>query len=172
MLNVISYDVGTTGLKACLFEIDDRIRLIKGEYETYNLYILDNGGAEQEPEEWWSAMRECTKRLFEGTDLTPSDIDGISFCSQMQGLVLVDENGNALRRAMSYMDQRSEKQMLKTQKHGVSIAGVNVRMLLKSIKRTSAASTSPKDPLWKYKWVEENEPYVFSKVYKWLDVKE
>jgi xylulokinase len=35
-----------------------------------------------------------------------------------------------------------------------------------------AASTSVKDPVWKYKWVEHNEPEIFSKIYKWLDVKE
>ena len=172
MLNVIAYDVGTTGLKACMFRIDDRIRLIGGEYETYGLYILDNGGAEQDPEEWWQAMCECTKRLLDATGVKAEDIDGISFCSQMQGLVLVDKEGNALRRAMSYMDQRGVAEMDEVQKHGVQVSGVNAVMLNKSINRTKAASTSAKDPLWKYKWVEKHEPEIFAKVYKWLDVKE
>lgn len=99
-------------------------------------------------------------------------IDGISFCSQMQGLVLVDKEGNALRRPMSYMDQRARKEMKDCQGHGIQIAGVNVRMLMKSLRATHAASTSVKDPLWKYKWVQQNEPEIFAKVYKWLDVKE
>ena len=29
---VLSYDVGTTGVKSCLFSIDGEIRLIGGEY--------------------------------------------------------------------------------------------------------------------------------------------
>nr|MCR4610602.1 carbohydrate kinase [Lachnospiraceae bacterium] len=172
MLNVISYDIGTTGLKACLFRIDECIRMIGGEYETYELYILENGGAEQDVEEWWSALCECTKRLLSKTGIRAEEIDGISFCSQMQGLVLVDKDGNALRRAMSYMDQRGAEQMNKVQKHGICVSGVNVGMLQKSLSLTSAASTSAKDPLWKYKWVEENEPEIFAKVHKWLDVKE
>ena len=45
-------------------------------------------------------------------------------------------------------------------------------MLLRSLAVTHAASTSVKDPLWKYKWVQKNEPETFSRVYKWLDVKE
>ena len=45
--------------------------------------------------------------VFEKTDVTPAQVTGISFCSQMQGMVLVDENGRALRRPMSYMDQRA-----------------------------------------------------------------
>jgi len=172
MINVIAYDIGTTGLKSCLFRIGETVELLAGEYATYDLYILENGGAEQDAEQWWEAMCVSTKRLLEKTKIPAEKIDGISFCSQMQGLVLVDKDGNALRRPMSYMDQRAQKEMEDTQKHGITVAGVNIGMLLKSLATTNAASTSVKDPLWKYKWVQANEPEVFSKVYKWLDVKE
>ncbi|MBQ6402875.1 MAG: FGGY-family carbohydrate kinase, partial [Oscillospiraceae bacterium] len=94
------------------------------------------------------------------------------FCSHMQGLVLVDREGRALRRPMSYMDQRAGAEFRETQTHGVTISGVALPMLLKSLLITRAASTSVKDPLWKYKWVEKHEPEVFSETYKWLDVKE
>ena len=172
MLNIISYDVGTSGLKACLFRIDEKIKLVEGEYETYKLYVLDNGGAEQDVEEWWSVLCRCTKRLLEKSGVRAEDIDGISFCSQMQGLVLVDSEGNAIRRAMTYMDQRGVKEMEEVQKHGITISGVNVRKLLKSVHIASTAATTPKDPIWKYKWVEKNEPDVYKRIYKWLDVKE
>lgn len=172
MLHVISYDIGTTGLKSCLIRIDRKIELLGGEYATYDLYILENGGAEQDTEQWWEAMKISTHKLLEKTGILPEQIDGIAFCAQMQGLVLVDKDGNALRRPMSYMDQRAGDVMNKTQNHGLAIEGVNVFKLIKSLIRTTAASTSVKDPLWKYKWVQENEPEIFSKVYKWLDVKE
>lgn len=171
-MKVISYDIGTTGVKTCLFEIGETISLICGEYADYNLYVLDNGGVEQDTEEWWSAMCSSTKRLLEKTDTAPEEIMGISFCSQMQGFVAVDSEGRALRRAMSYMDQRSGDVFRKVQTHGITVSGVNILMLLKSLRLTTAASTSVKDPLWKYKWVESNEPEIFKKMYKWLDVKE
>jgi xylulokinase len=117
-------------------------------------------------------MEECTHQLLEKTGIAPKKIAGIAFCSQMQGLVLVDEQGKALRRAMSYMDQRAEAEMKETEDFGLSVAGVNIRMLLKSLHRTHAVSTSVKDPLWKYKWVQKHEPEIFAKIYKWLDVKE
>ena len=172
MLHVISYDIGTTGLKSCLFRIGKNIELLGGEYATYDLFILENGGAEQDTEQWWAAMCDSTKRLIEKTGVSPGEIDGISFCSQMQGLVLVDKDGKALRRPMSYMDQRAQKEMEATQKHGITVAGVNIFKLLKSLRLTTAAATSVKDPIWKYKWVQKNEPEIFAKVYKWLDVKE
>lgn len=172
MKYVIAYDIGTTGVKTCLFAIDKTIALITSAHHGYNLYILDDGGAEQDVEEWWEAMAVTTKALFAKTDIKPHDIAGLSFCSQMQGLVLVDEQGNALRRAMSYMDQRSKKELKKGMGGGLEFEGANLIKLLKSLVITKAASLSVKDPLWKYKWVENNEPEVFRKTHRWLDVKE
>lgn len=172
MAYVIAYDIGTTGVKTCLFEVKGQIRLITSANKGYQLYILDNGGAEQDCDEWWQAMCETTKELFTKCDVKPWEIDGISFCSQMQGLVLVDSEGKALRRPMSYMDQRAKKEIKEGIAYGFQIAGANVPKLLKSLYYTGAVSSSVKDPVWKYKWVENNEPELFKKVYKWLDVKE
>ncbi|MCQ2548189.1 MAG: FGGY-family carbohydrate kinase [Clostridia bacterium] len=169
---VIAYDIGTTGLKACLITIEDKVELVAGEYATYGLYILENGGAEQDTEEWWQAMCKTTKALLEKTGVKASEIEGISFCSQMQGLVLVDKDGKALRKPMSYMDQRASEIMKKTENYGITVSDVNIKILLRSLLETRAASTSVKDPLWKYKWVQANEPEVYEKTYKWLDVKE
>ena len=91
---VLAYDIGTTGVKTCLFKISREIELIDGAYGAYNLYILENGGAEQDAEEWWSALCSTTKSLLQKTRINPEEIIGISFCSQMQGLVLVDKAGN------------------------------------------------------------------------------
>ena len=104
MLYAIAYDVGTTGVKTCLFAIDKEVRLLAGEYGAYDLFILPNGGAEQDADQWWDAMCQSTKRLLGRVDVRPDEIGGISFCSQMQGLVLVDQEGRALRRPMSYME--------------------------------------------------------------------
>ncbi|MCQ2401810.1 MAG: FGGY-family carbohydrate kinase [Lachnospiraceae bacterium] len=134
--------------------------------------MLPNGGAEQDADEWWNAMCSATKELVGKTGTDTKTIDGITFCSQMQRLVLVDEDGIAVRRPMSYMDQRSGKEMKETESFGLQVSGVNVGMLIKSLVQTTAASTSVKDPLWKYKWVRKNEPEVFRRVHKWLDVKE
>ena len=172
MLYVIAYDFGTTGVKTCLFGIGEKLKLIASAYGGYELYILENGGAEQDAEEWWSTMCATTRELFEKTDISPEMISGISFCSQMQGLVLVDDKGHALRRPMSYMDQRGTSEMKACQGHGLTISGVSIHKLFKSLIITHAASTSVKDPIWKYKWVQSHEPEIFSRVHKWLDVKE
>jgi xylulokinase len=172
MTYVIAYDIGTTGVKTCLFAIDRSIKLIANAHQGYRLYLVENGGAEQEVEEWWEAMCSTTKQLFVKSTVQPSEIAGISFCSQMQGLVLVDQSGTPLRRPMSYMDQRATKERKEGMAYGMQISGANVFKLVKSLIISKAASTSVKDPVWKYKWVERNEPEIFDKIYKWLDVKE
>ncbi len=171
---VIAYDVGTTGLKSCLFDISKEkgIRNVDGEMEDYDLYVLANGGVEQDPEQWWQAMCTTTKRLLEEAGVSKEEIRGISFCAQMQGLVLVDRDGIPIRNAMSYMDNRSAEQIRKGLNHGIKIAGMNARKLLRSLKITGAVSASVKDPLWKYRWVADNEPEAFARAYKWLDVKD
>lgn len=168
----IAYDIGTTGVKTCLFRIGDTIELIAAANEGYNLYVMPNGGAEQDPDEWWDAMCHTTKEVLKKSGIPAESISGISFCSQMQGLVLVDKDGRQVRRAMSYMDQRAREELKKGIAHGLQIAGANVFKLLKSLMITGAVAASVKDPVWKYKWVEEHEPGLFKKVYKWLDVKE
>ncbi|MBQ6171077.1 MAG: hypothetical protein IJK34_00415 [Clostridia bacterium] len=70
------------------------------------IYDFGTGSAEQDTEEWWAALRSTTRELFSKTDVKPEDIEGMAFCSQMQGAVFVDGDGNALRRPMNYLDQR------------------------------------------------------------------
>ncbi|NLI69255.1 MAG: carbohydrate kinase [Firmicutes bacterium] len=171
-IRVITYDVGTSGVKTSLLEIGNEIELLSSEYSTYELFILEDGGAEQDPEELWEAMCTTTRGILTGSGIDPRDIAGISFCSQMQGVVLVDQNGKPLRRLMSYMDQRARKELQEGLGHGLMVSGVNVFKLIQSLRETGAVSASVKDPVWKYKWVENNEPEIFRKVYKWLDVKE
>ena len=172
MTYVLAYDIGTTGVKTCLFEIGSTITLLAGDSEGYGLYIMEDGGAEQDADEWWAAMCHTTARLLTKTGTAPEQISGISFCSQMQGLVLTDRDGFPVHRPMSYMDQRATEEIRKGIAHGPQIAGANVFKLLKSLRITGAVSTSVKDPMWKYKWIEAHEPENFSRAYKWLDVKE
>ncbi len=173
-VKVITYDVGTTGMKACLFDIsaEESVKFIAGETDGYELHVLPNGGVEQDPEDWWQAMARATKKLLEKTGIPKEEIKGISFCSQFQTVVMVDEEGKPLYRGMSCMDSRANKQFKQHMSTGLKVEGLNILKTLKYIKITGAISASAKDPAWKYLWIKENEPEIFEKTYKWLDAKE
>ncbi|GBF50611.1 sugar (pentulose and hexulose) kinase [Leptospira ryugenii] len=169
---ILAYDVGTTGLKTCLFRFSERIELIASSLEEYPIYLNPDGGAEQNPEDWWNAMAKTTKQILNDPNLSKHEIIGISFCTQMQGLVLVDENFSPIRPAFSYMDQRARQEMKSGIQSGFCIQGFNLKKLLLSLWITGAVAGSVKDPIWKYKWVQTHEPLQFKKIKWWFDVKE
>lgn len=170
-MHVIIYDFGTSSLKTCLFKIDTQIHLVASSTAGYGLYTSDDGGAEQDENEWWEALCSTTRELFQKSDVKPEEISGMAACTQFQGSIFVDEQGNALRHPMSYLDQRGIKEYKEGMCDGIiKVSGCNLFKLVRNLRVNYAASVSAKDPVWKYKWVENNEPEVFSKAYKWLDV--
>lgn len=170
-MNIIIYDFGTSNVKTCLFNIDSEIKLVTGAVATYGLYISDDGGAEQDAEEWWDALCTTTREVLRKSNIKAGDIEGLAFCSQMQGSVFVDEKGTALRRPMNYLDQKGIKEYKDCMGRGIiKVSGCSLYKLARNLIVNYAGSTSAKDPIWKYKWVENNEPEVFSKIYKWLDI--
>ncbi|HCM24954.1 MAG TPA: carbohydrate kinase [Treponema sp.] len=177
---LLAYDLGTTGLKTCLYrfirrppaEGGDELGLAGSASARYALSLGPRGEAEQDVEDWWRAMAATTREVLALTGADPRAIAGISFCAQMQALVLVGEDGRALRPAMTYMDSRSEAEKRDFGGKGPRIAGLGLGLLLPSLLIAGGAAASAKDPPWKYRWVERNEPEVFARTSRWLDAKE
>lgn len=168
---VIIYDFGTSSVKTCLFEIGSEIRVAASSAASYGLYFTDDGGAEQDTEEWWAALCTTTRECLKESGIKPEEIEGIAACTQFQGSVFVDENGNALRRPMNYLDQRGVKEYKECMGSGIiKVSGCSLYKLVRNLIVNYAGSVSVKDPVWKYKWVENHEPEVFRKTYKWLDI--
>jgi xylulokinase len=166
---VITYDVGTSSIKTCLYDIGDQVTLIASESEGYQLFMLPGGGAEQDPAELWAAMCSTTRRLMaDSGGISPQFIEGISFCSQMQSLVLLDSQLRPVRRSMNYMDQRAAVELAK----GMGKGPRYLRSLLTAVRISGAAPLSVKDPVWKYNWVKRHEPAHFAQIFKWVDIKE
>lgn len=170
---VLTYDLGTTGCKTCLYRIGNQIEILASALAEYPLYVTAEGGAEQDTEDWWNAVCNSTRQVLVKSPVPPGKIQGMAFCCQMQGSILVDDQGKALRRPMIYMDGRATKQMKERLCRGpFRISGMNAFTLLNTLRIAGGIAATPKDPLWKYHWVRENEPEIFSKVHKWLDVKD
>ena len=45
---IVIYNFGTSSLKTCLFEVEEKITLAASSTASYGLNILENGGAEQD----------------------------------------------------------------------------------------------------------------------------
>jgi len=170
---ILAYDVGTTGSKTCLYRIGASIEMVASSIAEYPLYMTADGGAEQKVDEWWQAICESTRSVLTRSGTDSAKIAGMVFCCQMQGSIVVDAQDRALRNPMIYLDGRSTKQIERFLYHGLlRISGWNAFKALYSLWVTGGLAATAKDPLWKYHWVKENEPEVFKKVHKWLDVKD
>jgi xylulokinase len=170
---ILAHDVGTTGSKTCLYRIGESIEPVAARLAEYPLTMTGDGGAEQSADHWWDAICRSTRRVIDQSRIAPEAVAGMAFCCQMQGSVLVDRSGRALRNPMIYMDGRAVAQHRRHLCHGLfRIGGWNGFKVLRSLMVTGGLAATPKDPLWKYHWVRDNEPDIFGQVYRWLDVKD
>jgi len=170
---ILAHDVGTTGSKTCLYRIGESIEPVAAQLAEYPLTMTGDGGAEQSADHWWDAICRSTRRVIDQSRIAPEAVAGMAFCCQMQGSVMVDREGRALRNPMIYMDGRAVAQHRRHLCHGLfRIGGWNGFKVLRSLMVTGGLAATPKDPLWKYHWVRDNEPELFGHVHQWLDVKD
>ena len=105
---VLSYDLGTSGVKATL--VDCSGVLCATEMETYPLYTPRESFAEQKPQDYWDAVCASTKRLLVNTGTPAASIIGIALCSQWKGIIALDQNDRVLHNSITWLDARATAQ--------------------------------------------------------------
>ena len=96
---LIGIDIGTSGTKAALFDIDGNV--IKSSTAEYGMSQPYNGWAEQDPQDWWNAVEKTL------ADIWTDGVAGIGLSGQMHGLVMLDEKNEVIRPAIIWCDQRT-----------------------------------------------------------------
>ncbi len=155
---LIAHDLGTTGNKATLFDTDGN--LIKSVTHAYDTNFFNGNWAEQNPDDWWKAVCETNKMLLEGVDA--SNVSALAFSGQMMGCVVVDADGNHLRPAIIWADQRSQEQE----------AFLRSKIDEKEFYTITGHKISASYSIEKLMWIRDNEPSIFSKTYKMLQPKD
>src|SRR4051812_10579514 len=101
---ILAIDLGTSGPKVALFTSGGEI--VDYEFESNDVILLPNGGAEQRPDDWWNAIKAGCHRLIAKQLVPVEDIAAISCTTQWSGTVAVDQAGNALMNAIIWLDTR------------------------------------------------------------------
>ena len=60
---LMAHDLGTSGTKAVLTDTEGSV--IASAESGYVVYYGADGGAEQDPEDWWKAIIETTHQIIE-----------------------------------------------------------------------------------------------------------
>lgn len=107
----LGVDIGTSSVKSLLMDADGHIA---GTSQVgYDIIKSRLDYAEQDMDKLWEASRETMADLVKRYPKESAQIQGISYSGQMHGLVMVDAEGNLIRNAIIWADQRSEKEIEK-----------------------------------------------------------
>ncbi|UCD43595.1 MAG: xylulokinase, partial [Chloroflexota bacterium] len=146
---LLGVDVSTTGAKALL--IDQSGNVISSATTPLTLQTPHPLWSEQDPLQWWRGIKTSIETALSEADVSPEAIAGIGLTGQMHGLVLLDENGEVLRPAILWNDQRTGPQCDRIRET------VGKERLIQITGNDALTGfTAPK-----ILWVQENEPMVY-----------
>lgn len=103
---VIGVDLGTSGTKAALYQIDGK--LISAASVEVPLYYPKPGVVEQENEDFYTSAARTVRRCIESSAVESNEIAAIAFDSQMAGVGSIDENYKPATRFDSWLDMRCQ----------------------------------------------------------------
>ena len=156
---LIGYDIGSSSVKTAIIDADSGRTLAVASHPPLEMKIdaVQSGWAEQDPEMWWEAVCITTKKVLYNTGIDPHDIKAVGISYQMHGLVLVDKDQNVLRPSIIWCDSRA-----------VEIGNRAFDALGQDFCNSCLLNSPGNFTASKLKWVKENEPEIFERIYKFM----
>src|SRR4030042_5238475 len=159
MALLLGYDVGSSSIKATVRDAETGKVLASATSPEKELETIakEIGWAEQFPSTWWEHVKAATHKIKTQAKFHAGDGKAIGISYQMHGLVIVDKNREALRPSIIWCDSRAVQ-------IGEKAAGeLGDKKCLENMLNLPGNFTASK-----LKWVMENEPDIYSKVYKMM----
>ncbi len=153
MSTILSIDLGTTGLKVGLVNVDGRLQASASE--EYSIDTPAPGYAEQDPEKWWQALITCCSSLKETHAKLFSQVEGIGICGQMHTQAHLDSSLRILRPAITWMDQRASS--IADRINAAESTKAAVFAETQNVATTTYTATH-------LKWIKDNQPDIWSKI--------
>lgn len=168
---VLAIDLGTSGPKVGLVGMDGTV--LRCAVASTALHLSAGGGAEQDPEDWWSAIGKACAELRAAEPAAMDGVVVVSCTAQWSGTVATDEQGKPLRRALIWMDSRGAPQIKKLTDGLIKMSGYSLGKLMRWIRVTGGApGRSGKDPIAHILYLKEMEPDVYAAAHQFLEPKD
>ncbi len=154
---LLGYDCGTSSVKATLLDAEDGSFVAAAISPEIEMPIIAEkiGWAEQHPEDWWDNVKKATHKVLAESNVDAADVKAIGISYQMHGLVLIDAQKQVLRPAIIWCDSRAVQTGQK------AFEDIGQDKCLKHLLNSPGNFTASK-----LKWVQDNEPAVYSKIDK------
>ena len=154
---LLGFDVGSSSVKASLVNSESGKCVASAFFPEKEAPIMavKAGWAEQDPESWWKYAKQSLQKIMADGGVKGEEIAAIGISYHMHGLVCVGKDLKPLRPAIIWCDSRAVPYGEKAFKElGSELC---LSHLLNSPGNFTAA---------KLAWVRENEPDLYSKIYK------
>lgn len=154
---ILSIDNGTQSVRALLFDLQGEL-VAKGKVEIEPYFSKHPGWAEQDPELYWDSLAVACQQMWASTDITSEEVMGVGITTQRGTVLNVDTNGNPLRPAITWLDQR-QANIEKTISGlwGVLFKLLGLRHVVEGFQRKAQAP-----------WLAQNQPDIWYKTHKFL----
>lgn len=154
---LLGYDLGSSSVKATLLDAANGTVVASATYPKTEMPINSSkpGWAEQDPEMWWENVKMATQEILASQSIDVNRIEGIGIAYQMHGLVLVDKDQKVLRPSIIWCDSRA-----------VNIGNEAFNTLGSTYCLSNFLNSPGNFTASKLKWVKDNEPHVYEKIYK------
>lgn len=151
MAFLMGIDISTTSAKALIMDEQGTVLSIGSTPQTLSQpYPL---WSEQNPLDWWEGVVQAIREALAKANLTGQDIQAIGLTGQMHGLVMLDKQGDVLRPAILWNDQRTQAQCdFITERIGAE------RLIQLTGNRALTGFTAPK-----ILWVQEHEAEIYAR---------
>ena len=156
---ILAHDMGTSSDKAVLVDFAGNIAATSSA--PYPTFYPNPAWVEQDPQDYWEAVALTSRTIVRENGIDPSEIKGIVFSTQAQGIIPVDEEGNVLYNNITWVDGRAQKQADSIMK---KLGGKKIFTL------AAGTPIMGKDCIPKIVWLKEERPDIYKKTHLILDV--
>lgn len=154
---LVGYDLGSSSIKVSIIDADSGKLLAAAQSPDTELTIDSprEAWAEQNPNVWWDHAVTATHKALRDAAIAPSAVLALGISYQMHGLVVVDKNQAPLRPAIIWCDSRA-----------VAIGDAAYEELGEAYCREHLLNSPGNFTASKLKWVKDNEPHIYEKIFK------
>ncbi len=168
---ILAIDHGTSGVKSAI--VSTRGKVMDFAFEETPIRFLPDGGAEQNPDDWWGALMRTSKKLIANRSVAPETIIAVSVSSTFSTTVAVDAHGNHLMNAVTWMDSRGAPYVARIMKGFPSVAGYNLFKILRWLPKTGGGPTlSGKDDIAHVLLIKHQFPDIYARTHMFLPSKD
>lgn len=145
----IGIDIGTTGVKAALIEIDGRI-LADATIE-HDLHSPHSGWAEEDPRDWIAGTRAALRQLTQSPELDRNGVAAIGVSGMVPAMVLLDAAGQPVRPSIQQNDARAVAE----------VTELSTRIDQEALYRRTGGYTNQQHIAPRLLWVQRHEPHAW-----------